>query len=59
MMKLGLELDLGSEMAYGTIFMNKYIPTYWHYVDRTNDGLLNYSEFKMVWSDIAAIMVQV
>ena len=43
----------------GETFMQKYIAKYWHFVDRSNDGLLNYSEFKMAWSDIAAILVQV
>jgi len=43
----------------GETFMQEYIAKYWHFVDRSNDGLLNYSEFKMAWSDIAAIFVQV
>ena len=42
-----------------TIFMQEYIPKYWHFVDRSNDGLLDYSEFKMAWSDIASILAQV
>ena len=44
---------------FGHAFMEKYISKYWHFVDRSNDGLLNYWEFKMAWSDIAAIFVQV
>ena len=52
-------LDVGAEMDLGTAFMKEYIPKYWHFLDRSNDGLLNYSEFKMAWSDIAAIFVQV
>ena len=44
---------------FGQAFMEKYIPKYWHFVDRSNDGHLNYAEFKMAWSDMAAIFVQV
>ena len=42
-----------------TDFMNEYIQKYWPFLDRNNDGLLNYLEFTTAWSDIAAIFVQV
>ena len=51
--------DKMNESLLATPFMQEYIPKYWHFVDRTNDGLLDYSEFKMAWSDIASILVQV
>ena len=51
--------DKMNKMLLATAFMQEYIPKYWHFVDRTNDGLLDYSEFKMAWSDIASILVQV
>ena len=51
--------DQMDKTQLATTFMQEYIPKYWHFVDRSNDGLLDYSEFKMAWSDIASILVQV
>ena len=51
--------DQMDKTQIATTFMQEYIPKYWHFVDRSNDGLLDYSEFRMAWSDIASILVQV
>ena len=59
MTEAAYKLDAGEPLDLGTAFMTEYIPKYWHFVDRNNDGLLNYEEFKMAWSDISAILVQV
>ena len=60
-MKVSKEEMLGQMpvMVLSETFMQEYTAKYWYFVDRSNDGLLNYSEFKMAWSDIAAIFVQV
>merc|ERR1711962_1888553 len=41
-----------------TDFINEYEKKYWDFVDRNNDDLLNYDEFKATWSDFAAIQAQ-
>ena len=39
-------------------FMAKYEETYWDFVDQDGNGSLDYSEFKNMWSDFAAIQAQ-
>ena len=58
-MRISNKIDNGQEDRTIKAMMETYTQNYWHFVDRNNDGLLNYSEYKMAWSDIVGILVQV